>query len=85
MQQLEFFSVPSPCIGVCTVDEKGYCQGCMRKRDERFGWLTMTPAEQRHVIRLCQQRYKRKLAQNQPIKSDLFPPELPSPQQELFE
>ncbi|HCE3569692.1 TPA: DUF1289 domain-containing protein, partial [Vibrio parahaemolyticus] len=23
MEQLEFFTVPSPCVGVCTSDEKG--------------------------------------------------------------
>ncbi|KOO16477.1 Fe-S protein [Vibrio xuii] len=60
MEQLEFFIVPSPCVGVCTVDEKGYCQGCMRKREERFNWLNMTPAQQLHVIKLCRQRYIRK-------------------------
>lgn len=68
MEQLEFFSVPSPCVGVCTVDEKGYCQGCMRKREERFNWLNFTPAQQRHIIKLCQQRYYRKrLAQRNAI------------------
>ncbi|HBV77408.1 MULTISPECIES: DUF1289 domain-containing protein [Vibrio] len=60
MEQLEFFTVPSPCIGVCTVDNKGYCQGCMRKREERFNWLTFTPTQQRHIIKLCKQRYYRK-------------------------
>ena len=29
MEQLEFFNVPSPCVGVCTVDDKGYCKGCL--------------------------------------------------------
>ncbi|GLT15923.1 DUF1289 domain-containing protein [Vibrio algivorus] len=68
MEQLEFFSVPSPCVGVCTVDEKGYCQGCMRKREERFNWLNFTPAQQRHIIKLCKQRYYRKrLAQRNVI------------------
>ncbi|MGF1755579.1 DUF1289 domain-containing protein [Vibrio makurazakiensis] len=62
MEQLEFFQVPSPCVGVCTVDNKGYCNGCMRKREERFNWLTMTPAQQLHVIKLCRQRYIRKVA-----------------------
>ncbi|ENN9904306.1 DUF1289 domain-containing protein, partial [Vibrio parahaemolyticus] len=52
MEQLEFFTVPSPCVGVCTSDEKGYCKGCMRKREERFNWLNLTPAQQLHVIKL---------------------------------
>ncbi len=63
MEQLEFFTVPSPCVRVCTVDEKGYCQGCMRKREERFNWLSYTPAQQLYIIKLCRQRYRRKLAQ----------------------
>ena len=81
MEQLEFFTVPSPCVGVCTVDDKGFCQGCMRKREERFNWLSFTPAEQRNIIKLCKQRYYRKrLAQRQriPIKQideDPLPPQ----------
>lgn len=82
MEQLEFFTVPSPCVGVCTVDDKGYCQGCMRKREERFNWLTMTPAQQLYVIKLCKQRYRRKVSQSQsqPEKTT----QSDSPQQELF-
>jgi len=82
MQQLEFFAVPSPCIGVCSVDERGYCKGCMRKREERFNWLSMTPAEQRHVIKLCRQRYRRKVAKSNTEKQPES--ESHSPQQELF-
>ncbi len=52
MEQLEFFQVPSPCVGVCSSDDKGYCNGCMRKREERFNWMSMTPSEQLHVIAL---------------------------------
>ncbi len=61
MEQLEFFKVPNPCVGVCSVDDKGYCKGCMRKREERFNWLSFTPAEQLHIIKLCRQRYRRKV------------------------
>lgn len=27
----------SPCIGVCQIDEAGYCIGCGRSADEIFG------------------------------------------------
>ncbi|CAM2926174.1 DUF1289 domain-containing protein [Vibrio neptunius] len=82
MEQLEFFVVPSPCVGVCTVDEKGYCKGCMRKREERFNWLTFTPAEQLHIIKLCRQRYRRKrLGAKVEQQADSGPQ---SPQQDLF-
>ncbi|NVJ55373.1 MAG: DUF1289 domain-containing protein [Vibrionaceae bacterium] len=82
MEQLEFFNVPSPCVGVCTVDERGYCRGCMRNRDERFNWLTMSPAQQLHVIKLCRQRYLRKLRKDQIDNVSGQEPE--SPQQDLF-
>ncbi|EKO4004676.1 DUF1289 domain-containing protein [Vibrio fluvialis] len=82
MEQLEFFQVPSPCVGVCTVDDRGYCHGCMRKREERFRWLEMTPAEQLHVIQLCRQRYRRKvLAARKASETEIEPN---NPQQELF-
>ncbi|CAH0526145.1 DUF1289 domain-containing protein [Vibrio hippocampi] len=83
MEQLEFFSVPSPCIGVCSVDDRGYCQGCMRKREERFNWLSFTPAQQRHIIKLCRQRYRRKMAAK---KAETNKETIPvnTPQQALF-
>lgn len=82
LEQLEFFVVPSPCVGVCTVDEKGYCRGCMRKRDERFNWLNMTPAQQLHIIKLCRQRYLRKIKRDQ---ADVAEQKIDdSPQQDLF-
>lgn len=84
MEQLEFFTVPSPCVRVCTVDEKGYCQGCMRKREERFNWLSYTSAQQLYIIKLCRQRYRRKLAQGKaPVPNKLLEEE-ESPQQNLF-
>lgn len=52
-QQLEFFEIPSPCRGICQADERGYCRGCLRSREERFGWMKMTDTEKRHVLRLC--------------------------------
>ncbi|WP_038142644.1 DUF1289 domain-containing protein [Vibrio nigripulchritudo] len=83
MEQLEFFSVASPCVRVCTTDERGYCNGCMRNRQERFEWLTMTPAQQLHVIKLCRQRYRRKMLKQrkEELQSEA---EENSPQQDLF-
>ena len=62
MEQLEFFDVPSPCIGVCQVNNNGYCKGCFRSREERFGWLALSCGQKREVIRLCQDRKRRVLA-----------------------
>ncbi|MBP5788803.1 MAG: DUF1289 domain-containing protein [Neisseriaceae bacterium] len=60
MNQLEFFDIPSPCIGVCTANSKGYCKGCLRSRDERIYWAKLSNIDRRKVIRLCAAR-KRKL------------------------
>ncbi|QEY58764.1 DUF1289 domain-containing protein [Pseudomonas sp. C27(2019)] len=59
MQQLEFFDIPSPCIGVCEANNRGYCKGCFRSRDERLYWLKFSETEKRQVVRLCQQRKAR--------------------------
>ncbi|MGR6439326.1 DUF1289 domain-containing protein [Proteus mirabilis] len=58
-EQLEFFDIPSPCIGRCESNLQGYCIGCYRSRQERFSWSTMSHQEKRNVLRLCRQRYLR--------------------------
>jgi predicted Fe-S protein YdhL (DUF1289 family) len=58
--QLEFFDVPSPCIGICQADEKGYCLGCLRTRDERQTWKNFSNDDKQKVIKRCMQRKKRK-------------------------
>lgn len=52
MEQLEFFTIPSPCIGVCEVNNKGYCKGCLRSRQERLYWQNMTDAQKHQVMHL---------------------------------
>lgn len=59
MEQLEFFEIPSPCINVCESNDRGYCMGCYRSREERQGWSVMTNPEKREVLRLCSLRKKR--------------------------
>ncbi len=69
-EQLEFFPVPSPCRGICQSDERGYCRGCMRSRDERFNWQHFTNAQKQDVLRLCRQRLLRKLRTTKPTSDD---------------
>ncbi len=83
MEQLDFFDVPSPCIGVCSVDDRGYCKGCMRKREERFAWQTLTPVQKQHVIKLCRQRYRRKVAKKNNKPTEIEEVEN-NPQDSLF-
>lgn len=60
-EQLEFFPIQSPCRGICQSDERGFCRGCMRSRDERFNWQSMSDVQKQDVLRLCHQRRLRKL------------------------
>jgi len=59
-QQIEIFTIPSPCKRVCETDKQGYCLACFRSRDERFGWLKFSDEQKQDVLRLCRQRALRK-------------------------
>ena len=45
-----FRAVQSPCIGVGTLADGGYCEGCLRSRDEIAGWLAMDDAQREHMM-----------------------------------
>lgn len=75
-QQLEFFPVPSPCRGICQTDERGYCRGCFRNRDERFNWQHYNDVQKREILRLCRQRFIRKLRAEK--SEDVSGPDQPS-------
>ena len=69
-EQLEFFPVQSPCRGICQSDERGFCRGCMRTRDERFNWQHLSDPQKQEVLRLCRQRLLRKLRANNAVESE---------------
>ncbi|WP_165088362.1 DUF1289 domain-containing protein [Neisseria yangbaofengii] len=52
MQQPDFFTIPSPCTGVCEANAKGYCKGCLRSREERLYWQQMSDDQKHQVMRL---------------------------------
>ncbi|WDU54817.1 DUF1289 domain-containing protein [Taylorella equigenitalis] len=56
MEQEELFDIPSPCINVCQTNNRGYCMGCYRSRDERFHWNRFTNPQKRRVVNLCRGR-----------------------------
>lgn len=60
IEQLSFFPLSSPCVGVCQSDNRGYCKGCFRSRDERFYWQSFSENQKLNVIRLCKARQRRK-------------------------
>ncbi|MCF6440292.1 DUF1289 domain-containing protein [Pseudoalteromonas luteoviolacea] len=65
MEQIEIFTIPSPCQGICEVNNRGYCKGCFRSREERFCWNKMTEHQKKLVVDLCQRRKKRVMAKKQ--------------------
>ncbi|PHM45669.1 oxidoreductase [Xenorhabdus mauleonii] len=77
-EQLEFFAIPNPCRGICESDSRGFCRGCYRSREERFAWMKLSDSEKRRILRLCHQRYLKKLKIKRengdiiPTQSDLF-------------
>jgi hypothetical protein len=57
--QLEFFDVPSPCVSICQSNDKGFCRGCLRTREERLDWKHYDNDNKQKVIKRCVQRKKR--------------------------
>ncbi|WFF38609.1 DUF1289 domain-containing protein [Moraxella nasibovis] len=59
MSQFELFVIDSPCIGVCTLNKKGYCIGCLRSRSERQTWHTLSDDEKHKILTLIAKRARR--------------------------
>ena len=43
-------AAPSPCRGICRLDETGFCLGCRRTGAEIFAWGGMSEGERRVVL-----------------------------------
>lgn len=65
MSQLELFDIPNPCIGVCQSNNRGYCKGCLRSREERFNWHQKPASERARILKLLGQRRARIAAKTQ--------------------
>ena len=46
----------SPCLNICTLDERGVCRGCYRTLEEIAGWTRMTPADQWATVQRADER-----------------------------
>jgi predicted Fe-S protein YdhL (DUF1289 family) len=56
---LSGLAVPSPCIGVCVLDQPtGLCTGCGRSGLEIAVWLTASDAEKRAILERLPDRVK---------------------------
>lgn len=65
MRQLEFFDIPSPCIGVCESGARGYCVGCYRSREERTHWHSIDDPTKRIIVQACNRRKRAYLARQE--------------------
>lgn len=43
-------TVLSPCIGICSLDDQGLCEGCHRSSEEIAGWLQMTDEQRLQLM-----------------------------------
>ena len=43
-------AVLSPCIGVCSLDAQGICEGCHRSVAEIASWLHLDDDQRLHLI-----------------------------------
>jgi predicted Fe-S protein YdhL (DUF1289 family) len=59
IDQGEFFHTPNPCRSICTVNNKGFCKGCFRSREERFHWNEFSEYQKHLVVQICHEREKR--------------------------
>lgn len=49
----------SPCTKICSLDERGYCRGCLRTGAEIARWMSMSAAEQWRVMAELERRRER--------------------------
>lgn len=42
--------LPSPCIGVCSLDTQSHCVGCLRSLDEIARWMSMSETERQELL-----------------------------------
>lgn len=45
-----FRAVLSPCIGICSLDDAGLCEGCHRSAAEIASWTRMNDDERLHLV-----------------------------------
>lgn len=61
--------VLTPCIGVCTLDPGGYCDGCFRTGDEIAGWVGMSDAARLHMMEAVLPAREARLYPHAPLRT----------------
>jgi uncharacterized protein len=60
--------VLTPCIGVCTLDPNGYCDGCARTGDEIADWLSLSEPERLYLMEVVLPARESRLAEGLPLQ-----------------
>jgi predicted Fe-S protein YdhL (DUF1289 family) len=45
-----FRAVLSPCVGICSLDDQGLCEGCLRSAAEIARWPQMNDDQRLHLM-----------------------------------
>jgi predicted Fe-S protein YdhL (DUF1289 family) len=50
MNSSPYRAVLSPCVGICSLDAAGLCEGCLRSTAEIARWSQMNDDERLHLM-----------------------------------
>lgn len=50
MMDPSFRAVLSPCVGICSLDDEGLCEGCHRTASEISRWPQMNDDQRLHLM-----------------------------------
>lgn len=84
IDQGEFFDIPSPCKRICELNNRGYCKGCFRSRDERLYWNQFSNFQKQLIVNLCEKRRLKVLSAKQAALQPAAVEEPLPPQPDLF-
>lgn len=84
IDQGEFFDIPSPCKRICELNNRGYCKGCFRSRDERLYWNQFSNFQKQLIVNLCEKRRLKVLSAKQAALQPAAAEEPLPPQPDLF-
>ena len=51
-------SPESPCISICSLDQKDVCEGCFRTSNEIVDWFTADDVRKLEILEASKQRRK---------------------------
>jgi len=50
----------SPCVGICTLDDAGFCMGCHRSPHEITHWARYGEEQRRRIMESLEERAHRR-------------------------